>query len=107
MKYFRKLPVLFVILFYQYATATTPWGNCLGTPQVEPVQKVFWNSTADGGAGPDYQLKSGQIYSNGVAVCRNGQTLKSADWMKELKNGLGPSTGPDLAKPSSYTVIHS
>lgn len=65
------------------------WANCPSFHGVS-IQEVFWKSDVDGGNGPDYQLKSGQMLSNAGSVCQPGSVLKSEEWAQTLKTGLSP-----------------
>lgn len=87
-----SMALLILCMFASYeASATAVWGNCGGGPQTEPIQDVFWKSDVNGSNGPEYTLKSGQHFSNAGAVCREGQALKSKDWIAELKKGINPA----------------
>ena len=87
----KIIVVAVTLLAASGAFAASNWSNCGGGPQTEPIQDVFWKSDVDGGHGPDYNLKSGQVLSNTGALCRGGQVLKTSDWITELKKGLNPA----------------
>lgn len=87
----KIIAVAFTLLATSGAFAASKWANCGSGPQTEPIQEVFWKSDVDGGHGPDYNLKSGQVLSNSGALCRGGEVLKTNDWIVELKKGLNPA----------------
>lgn len=90
MKAFKAMLVT-CFLMASNGMAANNWSNCMGAPQTEPIQSVFWKSDVDGGGGPEYTLKSGQIFINAGSLCRAGQILKENEWIKELKSGLNPA----------------
>ncbi len=52
------------------------------------IEEIFWNSDVDKGNGPDYHLKSGQIFRSIGNTCQKGSTLTPSDWIKVLNNKI-------------------
>jgi|GEM_PF-2477796 len=98
----KQSVLLAALLFHSFQSFAAGWANCGGSPQTEPILDVFWKSDAQGGNGPDYTLKSGQTFSNIAALCREGQVLKTSDWITELKKGINPAKSI-----SSFQEIHN
>jgi hypothetical protein len=94
----KFITIFFVLSMSNAAIASTKWANCMPVAQSELVAQEFWNSDINGGAGPDYTLKSGQLFSNAGNVCKQGKILSTNDWISELKGGINPAKSITLFK---------
>lgn len=96
----KAVAIFLILSLAQMLYASKKWANCLPVAQSEQILQEFWKADVDGGTGPDYTLKSGQVFSNSGNVCKSGNILSSEDWIKELKSGL--STAKSI---TSFQVI--